>query len=539
MDEFEQQFGKSVNNLGNKFDLLPDKIDPPLKESGQKFEEFGEQAEKSLMNSHQSIHLLAQELGIHLPRAVVGAISHIKMLEGAFRIAAEAGLTLFAMREIAEAVENWDKFKDKVTEIVGPISQAEADTLHWLGLLGDFTSETSKKAQDEQKGIENQHKIILGMLDAEEKLKEVHLSGAALIKQQNDYAIERGKIERVNVAAEDQYFIDRTNRAKEELAQQRLNYAYDDEIQAAARKAAQDAKTAHAERLEAIHKKWEAQKQVHEWQAKARAEAGQQLAKEAASLAEAAKQQQFLNKLELDEVNLLIELNGQFSRLETVGRQSQLGPQIEVEATATKHLSDARKTLIAITQDATRISGSWSEALEREKEAIADNMSAELESIATTAAGIIGGRKAVAAVEGAYDAAKAIEFAAQFIGSWGTDVAAGLAAVKYGLAAEQMFAVAGSSGGSHGDYGGGSGGGGGNNSRYGGGSGSGAATPGGGSGGGAGMPGSGNEIHLHLEGPGWTQDSVVQLMAQMSTLAKNGQGVLTSSNSWYSGEKLG
>src|ERR1039458_148133 len=32
---------------------------------------------KSLVNSHQSVHLLAEEMGIHLPRAVVGAISEM------------------------------------------------------------------------------------------------------------------------------------------------------------------------------------------------------------------------------------------------------------------------------------------------------------------------------------------------------------------------------------------------------------------------------------------------------------------------------
>jgi hypothetical protein len=70
------------------------------------------------------------------------------------------------------------------------------------------------------------------------------------------------------------------------------------------------------------------------------------------------------------------------------------------------------------------------------------------------------------------------------------------------------------------------GGGGGSQSSYGRG-GSGSSAGGGGSGGGgAATPGSGITVHNHLEGPGWTPEHVVQLMAQMTDLAKSGQGFL-------------
>jgi hypothetical protein len=45
-----------------------------------------------------------------------------------------------------------------------------------------------------------------------------------------------------------------------------------------------------------------------------------------------------------------------------------------------------------------------------------------------------------------FDAAMAIEEGAKFIASWGTDVAAGEAAVQYGIASAEMFQVAGKSG---------------------------------------------------------------------------------------------
>ena len=44
---------------------------------GKSFQQAGVEVERGLINSHQSVHLLAEEMGIHLPRAVVGAVSEI------------------------------------------------------------------------------------------------------------------------------------------------------------------------------------------------------------------------------------------------------------------------------------------------------------------------------------------------------------------------------------------------------------------------------------------------------------------------------
>lgn len=118
-----------------------------------------------------------------------------------------------------------------------------------------------------------------------------------------------------------------------------------------------------------------------------------------------------------------------------------------------QQLSGAEKQEIGIGQQ-------WVQSLKDEKEAIQQNTVATVQGIAEGVAAQIGGRKAVAAVDGAVDAAKAIEFLAQFIGSWGTDTAAGLAAAKYALAAEEEFRIAGSGSTARASSGGGSGGGG-------------------------------------------------------------------------------
>jgi hypothetical protein len=150
---------------------------------------------------------------------------------------------------------------------------------------------------------------------------------------------------------------------------------------------------------------------------------------------------------------------------------------------------------------------------------------------------VIGGTKATAGVKGAFDAALSIEYLAQFIASWGSDTAAGLASVQYGLAAAEMFKVAGGGGGA--SRGGGASGG--TSSSYGRGGGRGASGSGNGNsggGGGGGAAGPGTTIHLNF--PGGTlisPDTLPQVMAQMTQLAKGGQAYLVSSDTFQSGPK--
>jgi len=116
----------------------------------------------------------------------------------------------------------------------------------------------------------------------------------------------------------------------------------------------------------------------------------------------------------------------------------------------TRNLRQARQQLLeTIYQMATgekyamSISEQWRAALDAEEEAVRRDTVAAIENIATGIAGLIAGRRAQAAVEGAFSAAKAIQEWARFIASWGRDVAAGLAAAKYTVAAIEFFKIAG------------------------------------------------------------------------------------------------
>lgn len=188
------------------------------------------------------------------------------------------------------------------------------------------------------------------------------------------------------------------------------------------------------------------------------------------------------NKLDLEYMQLLDQLSGREQQQIDMARS--LGEMMKSGADATVHLTAVTKELLRIKQ-----------ALREEEEKDSDEDSDEdsdqnrlgavekvtqkVGDMASQFVGMIAGTKAAAEVKGAFDAAMAVEEMAQFIASWGTDFAALEASVQYGLAAEQMFKVAGGGGSGRVASGGGSGGGGGSLSSNGQGSGSGSNGSGG------------------------------------------------------------
>jgi hypothetical protein len=143
--------------------------------------------------------------------------------------------------------------------------------------------------------------------------------------------------------------------------------------------------------------------------------------------------------------------------------------------------------------------------------AMDSSTSAVIQGAAQSAAALIGGRKAAAIVEMAWDIAKGAEQVAMALDPYDPAKAEHIAsAAQYFVSAAAMGVVAGGGGGGGGSRGGGGGsrggGGGGSQSSYGRGGGGGGGSAGGG---GGAMPGSGSTVHLHLEGPGWTTDNTM------------------------------
>jgi len=99
---------------------------------GKKGKQAGQDIEEGMLTGRESVRLVGEEFGVHLPRGITSAISKVEGLQAALRIAGEVAVTFFAMREVAEAINNWDKFRDKITQIIGPISQLEVNVASTL-----------------------------------------------------------------------------------------------------------------------------------------------------------------------------------------------------------------------------------------------------------------------------------------------------------------------------------------------------------------------------------------------------------------------
>jgi hypothetical protein len=186
-----------------------------------------------------------------------------------------------------------------------------------------------------------------------------------------------------------------------------------------------------------------------------------------------------------------------------------LTPTFTVQTTATKHLSMATQELIYLKQALHN--------LDKDQKRLAVDGAAGL---AEQFAELIGGTKAAAKVRGAYMCAEGAYDIAHSIFPFNPQLLAmGLGEEMAGL---QMLGVGGGGGGG-GSRSGGGGGGGGSQDRYG--AGGGSSSSGGGSSRGGGA-GAGTSFHIHLEGPGWTEENTIQLMQQMSDLSQSGQAIL-------------
>jgi hypothetical protein len=160
-------------------------------------------------------------------------------------------------------------------------------------------------------------------------------------------------------------------------------------------------------------------------------------------------------------------------------------------------------------------------------------MTENAQIIGNEIAGMIHNTKAAADIKGAFDAALSVEYMAKYIASYFTDTSALMASIQYGLAAGEMFAVAGHSGKSGG--GGSSVGAGGGISGSGAGPGGGAAGPGRGVGGG----GHGPTIIWNQYGPtvGSMNEFGKAIANTLNQLGRTGQIYLTAQNASTNGPK--
>jgi hypothetical protein len=154
----------------------------------------------------------------------------------------------------------------------------------------------------------------------------------------------------------------------------------------------------------------------------------------------------FVKNLILDEIRETVtyQQNAQLARTAI--------PMIAEEAEQTKHLSDARKELIWITQTAREAQEQWVAGLKDEIAAVQGDLLGNVEGLTKGLAGLIGGRKAQAGVEAIWETARGVAMLAE--GSWPPNPAELIAAGLHFESVAQYAMLAGSGGHPHGGAGG-------------------------------------------------------------------------------------
>ena len=509
LQRFERSTGRTFDNLG--------KAPKPF--------------DDAILSNRESVRLLSEEMGVHLPRAVSGAIAEMLPAIGGL---GGALLGVFAVEEIY-------KFGKAGVEMLHDL-QGETKELkkYWDEIVADQEKllRNPQTLAEARKDLDETDRR-LGQVEGRINSLQKELANAPLVtaKSVADAAQALNLTMTAAALATSRGVIQITSELNSlEAERDRLAARRDDQLKATT-KLEQDAAKERASSEEQQDGRRE--KALERWrmqQIRAMQDAGKVAAEFAKQKEAAATAQNNMAKADLD-FALRLEQYGVVEQRQTQNL-GQLAPKTEAATTQTKKLSAARKELIGISQTLHHVETFFVSALHAEM--------GGLESLTQSAAGIgeqfadvISGTKAAAEVKGAFDAALAVEYMAQFIGSWGTDTDALLASAQYGLASAQMFKVAGSGGGSSASRGGG---GGGTQSRYGRGGGGGSGSGSGGSGGGN-YPASGGVAHVTFINQGVlaTKGSLEDLAQAMTPVfsqgVKSGRFQFTATNAVTNGPK--
>jgi hypothetical protein len=473
--------------------------------------------QRALIGPRESVRLLSQDLGIHLPRAVTGAIGQMlpeiaglgTALMGAFAVEEMVkyfgwvNKTADAINEVAQsqkaikiiADENLSNMEAMAKKSID-YARSQIALLNVQALAGERAVEALKQHQE---GMDEALPAMIPVMSAyhalvgeSKDLKDAE-AGLSKIYQMRDALIK--------VLGEDEHEAhDKAARAAQAhaKAEERLVQFIDKER----------IKGAHeiVKLLEEQQKQEIKEAEVEERLAKIRAQ----------GMAD-------FERYTMDETNYHATL-------------LTLVPPITELTTKTVHLSAARKELTGVTQSVHEVEDAFAKALHGETEALV-SMTASAAGIGEQVAALIGGKRAEAEVRGAFDIAMSIEEMAHFIASWGTDTAALMASVQYGLAGAEMFKVAGRGGGrgaGGGAYGGGA------SARMasygGGGPGSGRGGEVGGGGGPGAGAGAGAGFHLTINGNMMTdKNSTQQFFDEWSQAIQGGTMWLSSSTATIQG----
>ncbi len=422
-----------------------------LQNAGKHTKDFDE----GILNAHNSVHLLTEEMGIHLPRAVVGAVA--EMLPSIGELGG-ALLGAFAIEKVAE----WGKEAfDVVKDLQGGVSAAVTD-------IGKAAEEAAKHAHDQMATIFSDFKTTAeGVLPMEEvdaqTAKLTKYYGAFLDLQKAENAMQRPSAETMKVVsqavAEGLTNISDVQSKLNAMAalqsEQHKRYA---ELVKSESKAACDAVKRN---LDKLHKENEKAEQdanalreilIHDLDLQAEGFMNLQVAIDKASAAKFEFYHADFNPFKPDPRDAQIEkemadqLNAQLQAMMKVGEMAlPLTRGNQEVAESTVHLNAVRRMSIEISQEMT-------EAAKHEVEEVSKHLLASSQQLAGSVAGLIAGRRAQAAVEVPFEIAEGIKCLA--LGAWPPNPAAYVAAGLHFEAAAAYAKIAGTSAHHHGGAGG-------------------------------------------------------------------------------------
>lgn len=463
VEEFAKHSGKSVGEVEAQIRDYNRSMTAAYDEQVRRARGAGEETDKGLLSNRESVRLLSEELGARLPRAVSGAVAEMLpginsiggALLGAFAVA-EIPKFIGAVKEATTALGGYtDEVRKAEKADIGASTSALihfqtiaagtiliAQTNQALANLAAKQGNWKEEAKAASAAMSDSKTLLTSLLGPLGSAITLYRGYKAAVKESSDTESQAAQLrQRLDAQLEQLGKLEVQQQKERTKAAKDAEQARKEAARAAQHSAGERVATEHRLAMEHVRAMQEAGRVVKQLQ--------EDQEKENKAVYEYG---QFMEKNAREEMAYL-----PFQRM-NLQQVRQLIPAIEKEATATKHLSAARRELIGITQTLHQLEGNFSDAMHGEMTAL-EKMTDTAGDIGAQFAGLIGGTRASAAVKGAFDAALSIEYLAQFIASWGTDTAAGLASVQYGLAAAEMFKVAGT-GGHHvssagGGYGGG------------------------------------------------------------------------------------
>jgi hypothetical protein len=357
--------------------------------------------DKALLNTHNSVHLLTEELGIHLPRAVVGGIAEmlpqINILGGAL-------LGVFAVEELYKFSRGLHDIYDEFDEV----KQGEEDMARYVRENTELMERQARASTTVANNLLHQAQAAAAAAAGEENeienwkgLVEMYMGpvGAAMAKVMGLLSDQEAAHKKVTAA--------------QQMADTVAKIFADDQ-EKDSRKGVEAAKRLEEANKRLLHVRQEDVRQMQAWAKTVMPEYNAAIEKEKQEL------------MGLDSISLKFALDLD----EVSGHVSQVSDKAKIYNFHTVEMNNGTVKTTS--------------ALQNMAKAMQSETAAGVSQLTTGLAGLIGGRKAQAAVEGAWEIANGIACLAE--GTWPPNPAAIIASGLHFESAANFFKIAGQGG---------------------------------------------------------------------------------------------